>query len=444
VRSGRTPVALVAYTAGDQRSCATVLAGAVEPRPWQRPKPAQALDVSRQELTVLLTSGTGEVLDDADRIAASQEEWKRVRQAPGVRGRELSELAAWLYPEADRAPGGHVLTSPGWLMEQPVDLDAIRLRWDTAAPEHTPPKPELTEDLLPLSATGARYTDYSRAVRDIVRPRLLENRTSYRLTEADTSPPRGLGLSFTRTTFFDVFNLKQLVAHEFKRAWLRSGGQVPRWDDLPLRADIGRPDDPGRLLMSPGINILTIRRGGPSEEPSFVLHERDGEKVADGGGLCHVMPAGEFQPSSGNPTDVENDFSLWRNIMREFSEEFLGNPEHDGSGSRSIDYEHDEPFVRFEQSRESGALRLWHYGLVAEPLELGVMQLTVAVVEAGEYDRLFATMVGVNDEGRVVGQHSARSIPFTADAVDRLEPRLTSSALTLLKLAWRDRNLLLA
>ncbi len=55
---------------------------------------------------------------------ASQDEWLRVRRAPGVRGRELTELAAWLYPRTERAPGGHVLAGPGWFMGEPVDLDA--------------------------------------------------------------------------------------------------------------------------------------------------------------------------------------------------------------------------------------------------------------------------------------------------------------------------------
>jgi hypothetical protein len=194
--------------------------------------------------------------------------------------------------------------------------------------------------------------------------------------------------------------------------------------------------------MSPGISTLTIRRDR-SGQHRFVLHERDGGKVADGGGLCHVMPAGEFQPSSIDLADVRNDFSLWRNMMREFSEEFLGNPEHDGSASRSIDYDHDEPFHSLEQARSDGALRLWHYGLVMEPLELGALQLTVAVIDGELFDRLFVEMVETNDEGRVVGRDGRADMPFTGEAIERLDPRLSASALTLLQLAWRDREQLL-
>jgi hypothetical protein len=129
---------------------------------------------------------------------------------------------------------------------------------------------------------------------------------------------------------------------------------------------------------------------------------------------------------------VRNDFSLWRNIMREFSEEFLGNAEHDGSTTQSIDYGRDEPFRSFERERVDGGLRVWHYGLVVEPLELGTTQLTVAVVDSPVFDRLFADMTKINDEGRVVGRDGRTDMPFTAEAIDRLEPRLSASALTLI------------
>lgn len=297
------------------------------------------------------------------------------------------------------------------------------------------------EHVLPLTDRGELYAGYSRAVRDLVRPRLLENRLSYRLL--DLQSDSGLALSFGTTTFFEVFDVKQALAHEFKAAWLASNRSQPDWNTLRLRMAIGDPFDPQRLLMSPGISTLTIRRDR-SGEHRFVLHERDGGKVADGGGLCHVMPAGEFQPSSVDLADVRNDFSLWRNIMREFSEEFLGNPEHDGSTSRPIVYDQDEPFRSFEQARTTGGLRIWHYGLVMEPLELGAIQMTVAVVDDLVFDQLFADLVEINDEGRVIGRGGRTDMPFTAEAIDRLDPRLSASALTLLRLAWRDRAQLLS
>lgn len=370
--------------------------------------------------------------------ARSQREWLYVRRSQYARGRELSELAAWLYPQTQRAPGGHVLQGPGWLLHKPVELDAVQLAW---APD-TPPPAELVtmHHVLPLKEPWQRYPDYSHAVRDLARPKLLENRVSYRLADMCWNG-RTLSLAFGTTTFFEAFNIRQSVAHEFKAAWHQAGRSMPTWDDLPLRREIGDPFDPGRLLMSPGISTLTIRRSR-SGAHRFVLHERDGTKVADGNNLCHVMPAGEFQPSTIAPDEARNDLSLWRNIMREYSEEYLGNPEHDGNGP-AINYTTDRPFCDFQAARQAGALRLWHYGLIVEPLELAPGQLTVAVIDDDTYDQLFQSITRTNDEGNVLGMDGRADVPFTDDAINRLQPRLTGTALTLLRMAWRDRELLL-
>lgn len=422
--------------------------GSQNPQPWQRRKIADALKVSIEELATLLggkksendTRGAITEFDTelADHVRESQEEWLRVRQARGAQGRQLAEMAAWLYPPSQRAPGGHVLTGPGWLLDEPVELDAVQLSFSET--EHQTPKPGPTDHVLPLTSRGDRYSNYSRAVRDLVRPRLLENRRSYRLL--GVSADDRLAFTFGTTTFFEVFDIKECLAHEFKAAWLGSRGPVPGWEDLPLRASIGDPFDPERLLMSPGISTLTIRKDKRGDH-RFMMHQRDGRAVADGGGMCTVMPSGEFQPSSLAESDVRNDFSLWRNIMREYSEEFLGNPEHDGAGARSIDYAREEPFQSFEQARTDGRFRLWHYGLVMDALTLGASQRTVAVVNGDVFDRLFSGLVAVNDEGLVVGEGGRTGFPFTGDAIDRLEHRLSASSLTLLRMAWRDRQLLL-
>ena len=62
-----------------------------------------------------------------------------------------------------------------------------------------------------------------------------------------------------------------------------------------------------------------------------------------------------------------------------------------GAGTRHIDYAAEELFRSLERARSGGRFRLWHYGLALKPLE----------------------------------------------------PRLSGSALTLLRLAWRDRRRLL-
>jgi transcriptional regulator with XRE-family HTH domain len=424
-------------------------AGQGNPLPYLQPKLATLLGVSKETLVELL-GGTSQSpprpepvkhrepsMAVSDEVQRSQDEWFKVRQ---MRSRRVSVRAVDLYPRSWRAACGPILAGPGWLLDPPVDLDQVRLvrAFDSCqAPALSGP----TDHVLPLNQHGERYAGYSRAVRDLARPRLMENRLSYRLL--DIRVGNSLTLTFGTTTFFEVFDVKEALAHEFRRGWIDAGAGLPEWANLPLRKSVTDPFDPKQLLMSPGISTLTIRKDRWGEH-RFFMHQRDGRAVADGGGMCSVMPAGEFQPSSVAEVDISNDFSLWRNIMREFSEELLGNPEHDGGGVRSIDYAHDEPFRSFESARREGRFRVWHYGLVMDALTLGVSQRTVAVIDDEVFDRLFAGLVSANDEGDVVSVGGGVGVPFTGDAIDRLGPRLSASSLTLLRMAWRDRDLLLS
>jgi hypothetical protein len=95
------------------------------------------------------------------------------------------------------------------------------------------------------------------------------------------------------------------------------------WSALACRRLIGDRFDLARRTVLPSINTLTLRRDGRAG--SFILQDRNSSHVALAGGMYHVMPAAVFQPSSISPLDQGNDFDLWRNVMREYSEEFVGN-----------------------------------------------------------------------------------------------------------------------
>jgi hypothetical protein len=163
--------------------------------------------------------------------------------------------------------------------------------------------------------------------------------------------------------------------------------------------------------------------------------------------MFHVVPAGAFQPAALAPAHQANDFSFWRNIQREYSEEFLGNAEHDGNSVDPIDYLNDEPFASFEKARVAGDFRVSALALVLEPLTLWVELLTVAVIEAPVFDDLFRDMVAVNEEGAAVSTDAdkpAVGIPFTSKARERLrdEP-LSPIARACIELAWQHRRELL-
>ena len=158
------------------------------------------------------------------------------------------------------------------------------------------------------------------------------------------------------------------------------------------------------------------------------------------------MPAGVFQPSTVRTVDHGADFDLWRNIMREYSEEFLGNPEHVGDGP-GADYEA-EPLRSLEAARRAGQVRVYCSGIAIGALDLWGAVETVAVFEADAFDKLFADLVRVNDEGWVlrVGKLQPTSlIPFTKETIGELwaTGRLAPETAFSLRTAWDHRDQLL-
>ncbi len=387
------------------------------------------------------------VSDSLGAPLASQQRWKAVRAELNANHAALGDLAADLYPQTDRILGTTALTRPEWLPSGPVEIGDVDLYWRTGQPA----KPVITggiaqtESVRPLAADGTRYDRYSRALRDLARPKLLDNRVSYRLLDVDWTATGG-SLGFGYTSYFETFDVCEAAAHEFADAWLRAGRRRPSLAHLPLRRHIVDPFDLTARPALLSIGTLTIRRD-PIDGHRMYLHQRDAKAVASGPTL-HLVPSGVFQPAGLAPAHQANDFSLWRNIQREYSEEFLGNPEHDGNCVDPIDYEHDEPFRSFAAARDAGDFRVFATAVAIFPLTLWVELLTVAVIEAPTFDRLFSGMVGVNDEGAAVSTEAGRptvGIPFTSGARERLrsEP-LSPIARACIELAWQHRHTLLA
>ncbi|MGH3040099.1 MAG: helix-turn-helix domain-containing protein, partial [Gaiellaceae bacterium] len=306
-----------------------------------------------------------------------------------------------------------------------------------------------TEAVRPFAAVGKRFERYSRAIRDVDAPTLFENRLSYRLLEVE---PGAKTLRFGLTTYFDMVDVCEAVAHELAAPWLRDTPAPDRtvsqlWSELPFRRLIGDVFDLTRRPVLPSISILTIRRSASSA--AFILHDRDPARVAVAGGMFQVMPSGVFQPSSISPLDLQHDFDLWHNILREFSEEYLGNPEHDGSAVRPIDYEASEPFRSLSKARREGKLRIYFFGIGMDPLTLAGEIIGVAVIDDDVFESVFEAFVDRNAEGIAVAAGSearaADGIPFTRPSIDRLRDGavMAPAGSACLELAWRSRALLL-
>jgi hypothetical protein len=338
-------------------------------------------------------------------VAASQERWRRTRRALNRSRADLAKLAAGLYGPEARVGTLPFMAAPHWTPATPIPLDDVRLDWtdDVTLAEVTGGEPEANE-VLPLCAPGRRFARYTAAMRDLDPPALFENRTSYRLLDVDLTrdPHLRLGLG----SYFDKLDLSEAIAHEI------AAGAAHH----PLRGLVGDPFDLHRRSVIPAVETLTLRRNRRTGSATFLLHWRDPAKVATTAGIYGLIPGGEFQPSTDAAHDRENDFSLWRGMVREYSEELLGEPERDGSSGAPLDYEAWPLYRGLQQARADGRVRPYCIGAGLDTLTLSATILTVTVIDDDVFDDLFGDAVRVNAEGVLASD----GFPFTGECVSRL------------------------
>ncbi|MER7134264.1 hypothetical protein [Streptosporangium saharense] len=356
-------------------------------------------------------------------MSDSPARWRKVRDHLNGNRHALTRAAALRYPGLGRAGSTHLLTRPGWLPDDPLPFGDVRPVWHDDVPPspvtgaETPARPFLPEGSV----------TYARAMAAHGRPKLFENRVCYRLL--DVAWPR---LDLGRGHYFDAVDVGEAAAHELARAGLLGLGEGA----LPFRTLVGDPTNLAGRPTLPAVSVLTLRRDSRTGKATFVLHWRDPARVAHAGGLYQVMPVGVFQPVRAESEAA--DLDLWRCVVREYAEEFLGLPELYGAA-----FDHDSwPFhLRMEQARAEGAVRPLVLGLGVDPLTFATDVLAVTVFEAEAFDDLLGAVVETNEEGRVVGT----AIPFDAAHVARYvneEPTQAAGA-AVLELAWRHRHALL-
>jgi transcriptional regulator with XRE-family HTH domain len=386
-------------------------------------------------------------------VVASQHEWRLTRRYLNGHRSDLAKAAVALYPSAARLGQTALLSAPEWMPERPVPLGDVALNWtdgpQPSAIDGTEPE---ANSLSPLRTARHRFDRYTSAIRYVDTPTLFENRPSYRLLDVAWTNGGG-SMRFGLSAYFDKLDVAEAIGHEYARAATQTpddggAGAGVKWRDLPFRR-VTDPFDLASRHVIPAITTLTLCRNREQRTATFLLHWRDPSRVATAGGIYDVIPAGEFQPSSISPWSQTTDLDLWRNIVREYSEELCGEPEHDGSRGTPVNYDA-WPFYRAMcRARVAGRLRAYCLGVGLDALTLAATIPTVVVIDDDAFDELFGEVVEVNAEGVTVksfqGQGSATGIPFTEENVERLltdEPMAPPGA-ACLHLAWQHRDLLL-
>lgn len=311
-----------------------------------------------------------------------------------------------------------LFTKPGWILPAPTPLESVRI---TLGPMErrvsaTPRK------LRGLSLAGPLR--YSEALQKLNPDSPYFNGTIYSPVRIDVSDG-ALEIGFETGKYFDYIDTSEVLAFA---ASLRRGAnlrvQREQTDTFALE---------GRVA-SLGVLTLTVLTGGSQVE--MLLHKRSG-KFAVGDALYHVVPAGEFAPSDIGLAAIHEDFDLWRNIMREYAEEFLGMPDAQGKGGRRIDYANSSPFKDLSAARSDGRLRVYALGVGLDPLTLKPEFLTIAVFDRDCFDEIFPRPFAVTDEGTIL-----EGIPFNEKSIDEYlgHSGVRSGAKACLKLAWEHRQ----
>jgi hypothetical protein len=370
--------------------------------------------------------------------------WQAVRRALNTHRYELAALASRRYPAALLVTNTPLLCRQKWIPDRPLDLDEIKLNWagHASAPAVNGTEPE-SAHVRPFSAAGERYPTYADALGAIDSPALFENRPCYQLLAADLADGTS-GMSLGRARYFDGVSIGEAIAHELAQAWFFDPAVSPA-SSLPLRELVGDPVDLSRRTVIPAITTLTLRRSQPGEA-SFLLHWRDAAKVTHAGGMYQAVPVGVFQPVDDTPESERNDLSLWRCMVREFSEELLGSSEDYSALGTPLDYGRWDFYQSLTAARQAGQLNVACLGIGVDPLSLAVDILTVAVFDGDHFDATFSGLVTVNAEGRVVSERDATGIPFTREAVARFTERgepMQAAGAAALSLAWEHRAKLL-
>ncbi|WP_229739689.1 hypothetical protein [Nocardia rhizosphaerihabitans] len=226
--------------------------------------------------------------------------------------------------------------------------------------------------------------------------------------------------------YFDSVDVGEAAAHEFAVAY-RDGAVAPG-----VRAAITDPCDLGQRFANLAISTLTIRRDVDTGERTFLLHWRDPNKVGHAGGMYQVVPVGIFQPSGYAEWNVENDFSLWHNMIREFAEELCGSDEDHGSEQAPIRYESWDFASRLTDGVEDGSVAAYCLGLGVDPLSFATDLLTAVVIDGPLFDELFDGIGADNDEGRVLELQ-----PFTTERIEQIlaEVPMQAAGVAALRLA---------
>ena len=273
-----------------------------------------------------------------------------------------------------------LLTATEWMPNRLLGIDDIHL--------------ELKNAQLPYATRNATFAD---RLRDEL-GRRVDNNTTFRLMRVESNTP-SLRLSFSLGRYADYLNSSEALTWELALAARKFVGAGRTFEPrsvaeslagvLPLRAQLDPFDFMNRSAAA-GISTLTILAHSDHSRDVFLTHLR-GTRQAEGSGTLHVVPAGMFQPLNQDNAFAATEFSLRRNVLREFGEELLDKEEliqEQGSVNPDQPFTEDSDLRALKDLFDTGGADLRFLGIGLDPVTLKPEILTLLIVDDDRRERL--------------------------------------------------------
>lgn len=343
----------------------------------------------------------------------SREEFSYIRDLQKKHRRHFAEIACRLpqyessHPFFEHAP---LLCDKGWIPAEPILLakpgPELEDDSDQLVTTFTLPRSNghgynrhgrdrafcaQTRALLPFQGAEP-FNSFHNAIKELERPTeaLFVSRPSYSLAKISATSGDGFRekhtLEFTESEYFDYIDCGEMLAYELILNLLRFEGHGAQSFErlekaLPLRGLAGYWWAPLARPSVAGVNMLTVFLDDDGAG-SFPMLSRSKE-LGSAMGTLHVIPAGEFQPTTDSPPAFTKHCTLWQTILREFAEEVLRDYE---AKSNDVDM---QELARMERIapvvkliREGGdAWRTYYLGVALDPLTLKPEILTLSLIE---------------------------------------------------------------
>ena len=385
-----------------------------------------------------------------ERRERRRESFRAVRRWMRALGNERQIVQAAHRAHADLlapAPMNLFIAEPGWILSEPLDLD--RLTVELADDDDVARVPEESYEPLrrywPLGPDDKPVARYHEAVTQFdTPPGIWFNAPSYRLLGVERRTDGGFTLRVGTTTYWDGYDswaaLQFEAAHQLRET---AGASLAG----PYRRSLGTPFSLTNRNCAIGISVLTVCR--TRKGPFFYLQRRGAAQVATMGGMAGLIPAGEFQPSSAAYAAVRSDADVWRCIMREFAEEFLGRQDLTEQRAALADYERESPFRELQRARLNGWVRPSILDIGFDPVSWKAGIRLVCVFDEDAYLDIFRGMQPDSREGPLelsslhrIGDDPLEGMPFDEETVGRYlkDPTITEAARLCIGLTWKHRE----